>query len=122
MKGAQEASGAVGGHQGEGGMCGDFADLALEPSLVLEPSLTLETLSAQMTASSADVNSPGYRERKNVQFVGLLFRRVVTCALAVHTNIPVHTNTHTFTHSHLHTQTHTNTGHSGRGPTGHAYG
>ena len=51
MKGAHEASGAAGARQGEGGMCGDFADLALEPSLALEP------LSAQMAASSAHVDS-----------------------------------------------------------------
>ncbi len=46
MKGAQEASGAAGGRQVEGRMCGDFADLALEPSLALEP------MSAQMAASN----------------------------------------------------------------------
>ncbi len=51
MKGAQEASGAAGGRQVEGMMCGDFADLALEPSLALEP------MSAQMAASSAHVDS-----------------------------------------------------------------
>ena len=51
MKGGQEASGAAGGRQDEEGMCGDFADLALEPSLGLEP------LSAMMAASSAHVDS-----------------------------------------------------------------
>ena len=51
MKGTQEAWGAAGGRQGEEGMCGDFADLALEPSLGLEP------LSALIEASSADVDS-----------------------------------------------------------------
>jgi hypothetical protein len=51
MKGTQEAWGAAGGRQGEEGMCGDFADLALEPSLGLEP------LSALIGASSAEVDS-----------------------------------------------------------------
>jgi hypothetical protein len=51
MKGAHEASGAAGGRQDEGGMCGDFADLALEPSLGLEP------LNALVAASSTLVDS-----------------------------------------------------------------
>jgi hypothetical protein len=37
MKGIQEAWGAAGGRQGEAGICGDFADLALESSVGLEP-------------------------------------------------------------------------------------
>jgi hypothetical protein len=49
MKGTQEAWGAAGGHQDEEGMCGDFADLVLEPSLGLERAL--------MAASSAHVDS-----------------------------------------------------------------
>ncbi len=51
MKGAQEASGASGGRQDEEGMCADFADLSLEPSLGLEP------LNALVAASSAHVDS-----------------------------------------------------------------
>ena len=52
MKGTKEAWGAAAGRQGEEGMFGDFADLALEPSLGLEPQL-----SALLVASSADVDS-----------------------------------------------------------------
>ena len=36
MKGTQEAWAAAGGRQGEEGLCGDFGDLVLEPSLGLD--------------------------------------------------------------------------------------
>ncbi len=51
MKGTQEAWGAAEQRQGEAGICGDFADLALESSVGLEP------LSALIAASSAHVDS-----------------------------------------------------------------
>ena len=51
MKGKQEAWRAAGGRQVEKGMCGDFAELALEPSLGLEP------LSALIGANSTHVDS-----------------------------------------------------------------
>ena len=43
--------------QGEGGMCGDFGDLALEPSMTPEPSLVLERLRGQMKENSTHVDS-----------------------------------------------------------------